>query len=310
MGCNLCPRQCNIDRSRAPGVCRSSETVRVARAALHYGEEPFVTKRRIGTDPEGKRVLKDCKDLQSQSGLAGEKKAPPSGAVFFSGCSLGCIYCQNEAISHKGLGKDITPERLADIFRELCDKGASNIDLVSAAHYTPQVIQALKLYRPPVPVVYNSSGYERTETLRMLEKYVDIYLPDIKYADSDLAERFSHAPDYPERAFDAVEEMLLQKGTEAVLIRHLVLPLHLKNTEAVLAGIADRFGRSVNISLMLQYTPVVSGLNYPELNRTLTQRECRKAEELLYRYGFEKGYIQEPLSAAREYIPEWNLEGV
>ena len=252
--------------------------VRVARAALHYGEEP----------------------------VFGEK----SGAVFFSGCSLRCVFCQNDAVSRHGFGKNISTERLAQIFRELEEQGAENIDLVTGGHFAERIAEAMEIYRPKVPVIWNSGGYDRPETLKLMEPYITYYLPDIKYADNALAAKFSCVRDYADTAFAAVGEMIRQKGKENVIVRHLVLPLHVKNTEAVLRRIAEEFGNDTWISLLLQYTPVVHSDEYPELNRVLTKRECARAAALLDQYGFTNGYIQERESAEKKYIPEFDLTGV
>jgi len=257
--------------------------VRIAKYMLHYGEEPAL----------------------------GDK----SGAVFFSGCTLKCVYCQNYDLSHKGMGENISIERLADIFRELEAGGADNIDLVTGGHFAERIMKALDIYRPSIPIVWNNSGYESVDMLKKLEPYVDIYLPDIKYADPALAENFSGHGDYPEVAFAAVAEMLRQKGSpefdengrmkKGVLIRHLVLPLHIKNTKAVLETIADRFGVDTYVSVLLQYTPVVNVPDYPELNRHLTERECDKALKILSDLGMTNGYIQELSSADKSWVPDF-----
>ncbi len=288
--CTLCPRRCAVDRTKGPGACGSGARLRIARAALHYGEEPCI------------------------SGSEG------SGTVFFSGCSLRCVFCQNRALSQEQFGEEISVRRLAEIFRELEEQGANNINLVTPTHYAAQIAEALYIYRPGIPVLYNCGGYESVETLRALEGLVDVWLPDIKYADPELARRFSGAEDYPERAFQAVEEMLRQCGIpklngrgmmeRGVMIRHLVLPLHLKNTFAVLDEIAERFGTESWISLMFQYTPLWKLPEYPELNRGLTRRERERAEAYLEQRGFRNGYVQEPDSRGTAFIPDFDLSGV
>ena len=258
--------------------------VRIGKYQLHYGEEPCI------------------------SGTCG------SGTVFFSGCNLGCIFCQNAPISRHGLGKQYTIEELAGIFRELEEMGAHNINLVTGYVWADRIIEAFKIYRPSIPVVWNSSGYESLETLKKLEEYVDIYLPDYKYIDSDLARKFSKKADYPEVARTAICEMLRQKGNpefddngmikKGVIIRHLVLPLHIKNTRAILESFKEFFGDAW-LSLMLQYTPVVHSDTFPELNRTLTERECEKAIRILEESGIDNGYVQDVSAATADLIPDF-----
>lgn len=288
--CTVCPKKCGADRTVRPGFCGSGAVPKIARAALHYGEEPCI------------------------SGAAG------SGTVFFSGCSLRCLFCQNYEVSQHSFGEEVTVPRLAEIFRELEAQGANNINLVTPTHWAPVIAEALSLYRPGIPVVYNCGGYESVETLRALEGLVDVWLPDIKYADPALARRFSGAPDYPDTAFAAVEEMLRQCGhlcldargmaVRGVMIRHLVLPLHLKNSFAVLERIAEQFGKETWVSLMFQYTPLREIPAYPELNRTLTRRERERAEAYLEEKGLLNGYVQEPDSKGTAFIPRFDLTGV
>lgn len=258
--------------------------VRIGKYQLHYGEEPCI------------------------SGTRG------SGTVFFSGCNMRCVFCQNAPISHHGKGRQYTVGELSDIFRELEDKGAHNINIVTGSVWADRIIEAFKLYRPSIPVVWNSSGYETVETLKKLEEYVDVYLPDYKYEDSSLAFNFSGRRDYPEVAGDAIREMLRQKGNpvfdedgiiqKGVIIRHLVLPLHLKNSESVIANFRRHFGDAW-VSLMLQYTPVIHSDEYPELNKTLTKRECEKITGLLSDSGIENGYIQDISAAVPDLIPDF-----
>lgn len=287
--CELCPRLCRVNREEKPGACGCSTRLLAARAALHFGEEPCI------------------------SGTEG------SGTVFFSGCNLHCIFCQNHKISRERYGKALTAVRLADIFRELEAKGANNINLVTPTPWVTEIIKALELYRPTVPVLYNTSGYERVEVLRELEGLVDVWLPDYKYADSALAARFSGAADYPAVARAALQEMYRQSGNltlnkegkavRGVMIRHLVLPLHLKNSFAVLDDIAALFGTEQYVSLMFQYTPFVK-TRFPELNRALTGRERERAEAYFLQRGFRNGYIQEADSKGSRFLPDFNLEGI
>lgn len=293
--CTLCPRECGVDRlAGKTGFCREPAQIFAARAALHMWEEPCI------------------------SGKKG------SGAVFFSGCSLGCIYCQNYRISDGSAGRPVSEERLADIFLRLQDEdGAANINLVTAGHYLPQVCRAVARAKGrglSVPVVYNSSGYEKAETLRMLEGLADIYLPDFKYMDRGLAEAFSHAPDYPGRAMEAVAEMVrqvpscsfdgegyMQKG---VIVRHLILPGHVKNSKAVLSYLYETYGDSIYISIMNQYTPVASFERFPELNRGVTAREYERVIAHALALGIENAFIQEGETASESFIPAFDCEGV
>lgn len=266
------------------------EQPRLARAALHFWEEPCIS---------GKRG---------------------SGTVFFSGCSLRCVFCQNREISEKGFGADVSVERLREIFDQLVDKGAHNINLVNPTHFVPAIAQALE--RPlPVPVVYNTGGYDRVEALRCLEGKIQVYLPDMKYALPGPASRYSGAPDYPEVARAAILEMVRQTGpyrldeegmlTSGVLIRHLILPRNLENTRRVIDWVAGTFpSGTVLFSLMSQYTPCGDLSRVPETDRRLTRREQEAAEEYLFASGIEDGFVQERDSAAGEYIPPFDLTGV
>mgnify|MGYP001650925475 FL=1 len=262
----------------------------MARAALHFWEEPCI------------------------SGTRG------SGAVFFSGCSLRCVFCQNQEISAGGFGKDISVERLREIFDELIARGAHNINLVNPTHFAGAIAEALD--KPlPVPVVYNSGGYDRVETLRMLDGKVQVYLPDMKYAQAELGARYARADDYPEFAKAAIQEMVRQTGpyqldengmlVSGVLIRHLVLPGHLQNTRQVIDWVAQTFAPgTVLFSLMSQYIPCGDLSHTPELNRRLTKREQDAAEDYLFAAGIEDGFVQERASAKQEYIPAFDLTGV
>ena len=287
MICNLCPRRCGAERTdtRSGGVCGQPAMPVAARAMLHQWEEP-------------------C--------LVGEHGA---GTVFFSGCNLRCCFCQNQPISRGGVGKAITPERLRQIFRELIDQGAACLDLVTPTHFVPQIRQALLVKKLPVPVVYNTSGYERVETLRSLEGLVDIYLPDYKYDDPALAKALSRAEDYPQRAQAALAEMVRQVGapvydgeglmTRGVLIRHLILPGHTKNSIACLERIRRLFP-GIPVSLMAQYTPCGELDSFPELGRPITRREQEKVENALFGLGLE-GYTQSRKAKGAQYVPDWDM---
>jgi putative pyruvate formate lyase activating enzyme len=280
---------CGAKRSEyeGRGVCGMGTLPRLARCAPHYDEEPCI------------------------SGKSG------TGAVFFSGCTLRCAFCQNWSVSHEGFGKPVSVVRLREIFFELTDKGVTSISLISGTQFIPAIIEALK-GGLPVPVVWNSSGYERVETLRMLEGLVDVYLPDFKYMDAALAKRLSGAEDYPEVAVKAIEEMLRQTGPAAygddglmksgTLIRHLVLPGHIDNTLMVLRRIKWDF-EGAPVSLMSQYVPMGDAGKYPDIARRLTQEEYDEAAELFCRLGLD-GYTQELDSAVKTYTPLFDLTGV
>ena len=290
MICTLCPRSCAArrgDRSGS-GVCGVGALPKVARAALHMWEEPCI------------------------SGTRG------SGAVFFSGCGLKCIFCQNEAISHGGEGEYVTPQRLSEIFRELENQGAHNINLVTAAQFVPAVIEALEIYRPGIPIVYNSSGYGRVETLRMLEGYVDIYLPDFKYIDPAMARLLSGAQDYPEVAMAAIGEMLRQTGPavydgqgmmlRGTQIRHLVLPGLTGDSMKILSTIADSFPGAA-VSLMGQYVPFGKALDMPGMNRRIKKKEYARVLAHMEAIGLD-GYRQELESASEAFVPAFDGTGV
>ncbi|MGN0334680.1 MAG: radical SAM protein [Lachnospiraceae bacterium] len=292
-GCRLCPRMCGADRRIATGYCGVKETLRVARAALHMWEEP-------------------C--------LSGEEG---SGTVFFTGCNLRCVYCQNYRIARSEQGKEITVERLSEIFLELQQKGANNINLVTPTHYVPQIIRALTLAKSrgmSLPVIYNCGGYESTETLKLLDGLIDIYLPDFKYMDSERAGRYSHALDYPEAAKAALAEMvrqcpaaefddrgIMQKG---VIVRHLMLPGGIKDSKAVVRYLYETYGDQIYMSLMNQYTPLPHVAEYPEINRKIKKMEYDRLIDFTIGLGVQNGFIQEEGTAAESFIPDFSNEGV
>ena len=290
MICNVCPRKCNTDRSKKAGFCGMTDKIKVARAELHFWEEPCI------------------------SGKKG------SGTIFFSGCPLKCVYCQNEEISSGGFGKDISVERLAEIFRELEEKGADNINLVTPTHYSEQILNAFDIYKPKIPVVYNCSGYEDVETLKKFKDIVDIYLTDIKYFDSSVSEKYSKAKDYFEVASSAVKEMISQQPEnifdedgimkKGVIIRHLVLPLNITQTRKILEWIKENLPENVIISLMSQYVPLGKACEHKEINRKLTTREYEKVLNMFDELDFEYGFMQELSSSKEDFIPPFNLEGV
>lgn len=289
--CTICPRACGVTRDKdGKGFCRSGGVIRVARAAPHFWEEPPIS---------------------------GEKG---SGAVFFTGCPLGCIFCQNREISGRNRqndGRELSPEELSGVFFQLVSQGVHNINLVTPTHFAPLVREALLYKKLPVPVVYNTSGYESVETLQTLEGLVDIYLPDFKYARDDLASRFSFAPDYPETARTAISEMVGQVGApvygedgmmkKGVLIRHLILPGHTKNSLEVLDLIAEEFP-GVPVSLMAQYTPpspFPEGEKFPELTRRVTRRELAKVQDKLFDLKLD-GFVQSRSAGSSRYVPDFS----
>ncbi len=288
--CNDCPRKCNAKREAladsGKGFCNMGENPVIARADLHFWEEPPIS---------------------------GEKG---SGTVFFSGCNLQCVFCQNEKISRGKFGKEITIDELKETYKLLIDKGAHNINLVTPSHYVDAVIKSLDTPLN-VPVVYNCGGYESPDALRRLEGLIDIYIPDLKYADDNLAERYSKAPDYFEIATKAIKEMHRQTGNyiidengimqKGVIIRHLILPGQSENTKAVIDWVKENFNPGeVLFSLMSQFTPIPS-CNLDSLNRRLTQEEYDIIEEYLYNSGIEDGFMQELSSASEEYVPPFEL---
>lgn len=292
--CLLCPRKCGINRRTGQtGVCGVSSEIKVARAALHYWEEPCIS---------GKRG---------------------SGAVFFSGCSLHCVFCQNREISDGKAGKVISKERLSDIFMELADKGANNINLVTPGQYIPDIVWAVndaKSRGMKLPIIYNTSGYENVTELKLLEGIVDVYLPDFKYMDSTLSARYSRAKDYPSVAKKALSEMvrqqpdvviddatgIIQKG---VIVRQLLLPGHVNDAKAVLKYLYDTYHDRVYISMMSQFTPIALE-DYPEINRTVTKREYERLVNYALEIGITNAFIQEGDVAKDSFIPAFDCEGV
>lgn len=293
--CTLCPRECGVNRlAGQKGRCGvAGETIRVARAALHYWEEPCI------------------------SGSNG------SGAVFFSGCPLGCVYCQNREISRGQAGKEISVDRLSEIFLELQQQKAHNINLVTPTHYVPQIILALQKAKQDgltIPVVFNCGGYEKVETLRLLEGLVDVYLPDFKYLSAEHAARYSAAPDYFEHAKEALAEMVRQTGeaafdchgimTRGVIVRHLLLPGMAKESKKLLRYLHRKYGSSIYLSIMNQFTPLENVRDYPEIDRTITQYEYDRIIDFAVNLGVENGFVQEGGTADESFIPPFDCEGV
>lgn len=313
--CSLCPRNCQADRTagnaeeygagrttentevcqtdRAAGYCGMSENIYVARAALHMWEEPCI------------------------SGEEG------SGTVFFSGCTLRCVFCQNFQIAAGKAGKKITPERLVEIFLELQEKCANNINLVTPTHYILQIAEAIKKARDrglTIPVVYNTSGYEKAESLKLLDGLVDVYLPDFKYVSPVISAKYSKAPDYFEVADKALREMYRQVGepqfnekgimTKGIIVRHLLLPGYVEDSKNVIEYLYKTYKNSIYISIMNQYTPLLQVKNYPEIDRKVTKKEYDEVVDYAIEIGVSNGFIQEEGTSSESFIPEFDYEGV
>lgn len=292
--CTLCPRMCRVDRTAGEKrFCGMGVAVQGARAALHMWEEPCI------------------------SGKKG------SGAIFFSGCTLKCVFCQNREIAEGKYGKEISSQRLTEIFLELQGKGAANINLVTAGHFVVPVKEALlraKEQGLAIPVIYNSGGYERVETLRFLEPVVDVWLPDFKYMDGRLAREYSKAEDYPQTAKKALEEMVRQAGEcrfdkegyiqKGVIVRHLILPGHTRDSMEILSYLHKTYGEHIYISVMNQYTPLPQVKDLEPLNRKVTRREYRRVLDFALELGIEQGYFQEGETAKESFIPLFDYEGL
>lgn len=286
--CTICPHNCGINRQKEQvGRCKSKDTVKIALYSTHNFEEPCI------------------------SGKNG------SGTVFFSNCNLNCVFCQNYEISQKGKGKEITIEELAEIFIKQQENNVENINLVTPTSYVPQIIEAIKIAKNnglKIPIVYNTNGYEKVETIKMLEGYIDIYLPDLKYSDNLLAKRLSKVDNYFEIATNAIKEMYRQVGKpifndngimqKGMIIRHLVLPNHILNSRRVLKWINDNMNE-VYVSIMAQYFPTYKAKEIDDINRKLTKEEYQEIEKYLYRLNLENGYIQELGEHEEEYVPNW-----
>lgn len=285
MKCNICPRKCNVDRTNAKGFCNAGNTMVISKVMLHYFEEPILT--------------------------GGENK--PSGAIFFAGCNLKCVYCQNFDISHNAVGKEVSKEEFIDIIKNLEHLGAKNIDLVTPTHFTSQIVDALKTYKPKVPVIWNTGGYEDAETIKQLDGLVDIFLTDFKYADDALAISYSKAPNYVKNAKNALKEMKKQQNTnifdknklvKGIIVRHLVLPDHAKDSIKVLDIVKDICGSDVIVSIMAQYTPMAPNLP-SELNRKITPLEYKTAINHALKLGLNNALTQELSSASACFTPNF-----
>ncbi len=289
--CNICPHKCNINRNKGKiGRCKATNKIKVALYSVHNFEEPCIS---------------------------GEKG---SGTVFFSNCNLNCIYCQNYEISQQGRGKEISIEELSDIFIEQQKRNVENINLVTPTSYAPQIIEAIKIARKKglnIPIVYNTNGYENVETIKMLDGYVDIYLPDLKYYYNDIAKKYSKIDNYFEIATKAIKEMKKQIGKtvidengimkKGIIIRHLVLPNNIENSKKILKWIRENMNNDTYISVMAQYFPTYKAKEDLELNRKLTKQEWREIEEYIEKLGIENGFIQELGEHEEEYVPKWEF---
>lgn len=289
--CNICPHECGINRKNGQiGRCRASDEIKIALYSIHDFEEPCIS---------------------------GEKG---SGTVFFSNCNLNCDFCQNFEISQEGKGKEITIERLAEIFIEQQERNVENINLVTPTSYAIQIVEAIKIAREnglKIPIVYNTNGYESIETLKILNGYIDIYLPDLKYYYNDIAKKYSKVDRYFEIATEAIKEMYKQVGKpilneegimqKGLMIRHLVLPNNIENSKKVLKWIKENIDKEVFVSVMAQYFPTHKAKEIEEINRKLTIEEYEEIEQYLYELDIENGYIQELGEHEEEYVPKWDI---
>ena len=286
--CTICPHNCKINRTKNPGRCKSTDKIKIALYSIHNFEEPFIS---------------------------GEKG---SGTIFFSNCNMNCVFCQNYEISQLGRGKEITIEELANVMIKQQERNVQNINLVTPTSYALHIVEAIKIARKKgleIPIVYNTNGYESVETLKLLEGYVDIYLPDLKYYYDDLAKKYSKVDNYFEIATKAIQEMYRQVGTpvldengvmkKGLMIRHLILPNEVQNSKKVLKWIKENIDSNVYVSIMAQYFPTYKAKEIPEIARKITKEEYEKVENYLYELDLENGYIQELGEHEEEYVPTW-----
>ena len=288
--CQICPHKCKIDRTKQIGRCKATDKIKIALYSIHNFEEPCI------------------------SGTKG------SGTIFFSNCNMNCIYCQNYEISQLGKGNEITIHELADVMIKQQEKGVENINLVTPTSYTLQIIEAIKIAKKKglkIPIVYNTNGYENVETLRLLEGYIDIYLPDLKYYDNEISKKYSKVDNYFEIATKAIKEMYRQVGqpildkngiiTKGLMIRHLVLPNNIENSKKILKWIKENLDNNIYVSIMAQYFPTYKAKETDDLNRKLTNKEYEEIENYLYDLNLENGYIQELGEHEEEYVPKWEV---
>ncbi len=288
--CKQCPRNCNIDRTKNVGFCGENQNCKIAKVMLHHWEEPIIS----GTEQTDKKG---------------------SGTIFFSGCTLKCVYCQNYEISHKQTGKEYSVEQLANLFKILENKGATNINLVTPTHFTEQIISALKIYKPSIPVVWNTSGYEKAEQIAKLAELVDIFLCDIKYCDEALSAKYSKCKNYFEKTRNAILQMrkncpkdIIENGLmkQGLIVRHLVLPTYYKDSYKVLEWIEKNLGKHTIVSIMGQYTPCNKAEIYPEINRKLKPLEYNLVIHHAEKLGLDNCFIQELESASTDFIPNFS----
>lgn len=284
--CELCPVNCGADRNVKAGYCGEKNAMRIAKYYLHKYEEPVICGRK------------------------------GSGTVFFCGCSLKCVFCQNYVLSRSQTGKEITPRELSDIFKQLEDMGACNVNLVTPTHFTAEIIKAFEIYKPKVPVVYNTHSYEKIETLKLIDPYIDVYLPDLKFFAPERAKRYTGKSDYFEVASRAIEFMMNSKKTvfdengqmtSGVIVRHLILPLGVSDSENIVEWFAKNKKNGAYLSLMAQYTPFGNVDNFPELKRKITAREYERVYEKMLSLGISEYFVQEEESASESFIPSWDF---
>ncbi len=289
--CNICPRNCNVDRDKKAGFCKASNAIKISKVMKHFFEEPIIS----GSEENG--TIKNG-----------------SGTIFFSSCNLKCCYCQNSEISADAVGKEVSVSGLADIFKQLENAGANNINLVTPTHYTLQILEALKIYKPKIPIVWNTSGYEKAETIKLLDGYVDIFLTDLKYYSSEVSGRLSLAPNYFEETSRAILEMrkivpddLIENGLmkKGLIVRHLALPNQTADSKAVIKWIYENLGNKTIVSLMSQYVPMAGAKNHQEINRKIKPLEYKILVNALDDYGFANAFTQEFESAETFYTPDF-----
>ncbi len=287
MNCDICPRNCRVDRSKNCGFCGQSEKLRISKVMLHHYEEPII------------------------SGTENEKG---SGAIFFTGCNLKCVFCQNFPISHKNKGKNISIKKLTHIFKKLEKQGALNINLVTPSHFTNQIVEALKIYKPNIPVVWNSNGYETEQAIEKLRDLVDIFLVDMKYMDNDIASKYSHADNYVENCTQAIkkmkeiapiDEIVDGKMKKGIIIRHLILPTHTDDSLRCLNWISDNISKDTIVSIMSQYEPRYEAEKFPEINRKITPLEYKRVVSHALKLGMNNCYTQDLSSADSKYTPKF-----
>ena len=287
MKCNSCPRNCNIDRKSEKGFCGQSNKLRISKVMLHHFEEPIIS---------------------------GNIKGKGSGAIFFAGCNLKCVFCQNDPISHKNKGKNISIKKLVKLFKKLEKRGAYNINLVTPTQFTNQIVEALKIYKPKIPVVWNSSGYENVREIKMLKDLVDIYLVDLKYMNNELSFRYSKANNYVEKATKAILQMKINQPKDVVknglmkkglIVRHLILPTHTSDSVKCLKFVHDNLGKDSIVSIMSQYEPMYNAKNFEEINRKITPLEYKRVVNYAISLKMDNCFIQDLSSANSKYTPKF-----